>query len=172
GRLDESTTLAPADVTAPLDRGLLALLALLIEETTSAFERYDYARALERVESFFWSFCDDYVELVKIRAYGEGEPAEVTSARATLKIALSVLQRLLAPFLPYVTEEVWHWWHESSVHLAPWPRVEELGARSVDPGSIYQPLCATLEAIRREKSTAKVSQRASVVRLVVHAPEE
>jgi len=89
-----------------------------------------------------------------------------------LQIALSVLQRLLAPFLPYVTEEVWRWWHTGSVHLAPWPTIEELGAISVDPGSIYQPVCDTLEAIRREKSTAKVSQRASVARLVVHAPEE
>jgi valyl-tRNA synthetase len=172
GRLDDSSALTSREVTAAIDQDLVALLAQLVEEATSAFERYDYARALERVESFFWSFCDDYLELVKIRAYGEGDPADVASARATLKIALSVLQRLLAPFLPYVTEEVWHWWHESSVHLAPWPTIEEFGALSVDPGSIYQPLCATLEAIRREKSTAKVSQRASVLRLVVHAPEE
>ena len=172
GRLENSTTLSPSDVSVAIDQDLVALLAQLIEEATSAFERYDYARALERVESFFWSFCDDYLELVKIRAYGEGESADVASARATLKIALSVLQRLLAPFLPYVTEEVWRWWHESSVHVAPWPTTDELGALSVDPGSIYLPLCAALEAIRRQKSTAKLSQRASVVRLVVHAPEE
>jgi valyl-tRNA synthetase len=172
GRLDDTTTLAPSDVTAAIDQDLVALLAQLIEDATSAFERYDYARALERIESFFWSFCDDYLELVKIRAYGEDGNAEVASARATLKIALSVLQRLLAPFLPFVTEEVWRWWHEGSVHLAPWPTTQELGALSVDPGSIYHPLRAALEAIRREKSTAKVSQRASVARLVVHAPEE
>jgi valyl-tRNA synthetase len=172
GRLDVATKLEPSDVTAPLDQDLVALLAQLVDDATGAFERYDYARALERVESFFWSFCDDYLELVKIRAYGEGDDADVASARATLEIALSVLQRLLAPFLPYVTEEVWRWWHEGSVHLATWPTIEELGPLSVDPGSIYQPVCATLEAIRREKSTAKVSQRASVVRLVVHAPEE
>jgi valyl-tRNA synthetase len=172
GRLDTATNLSPSDVTAAIDQDLVALLAQLIEDATSAFERYDYARALERVESFFWSFCDDYLELVKIRAYGEGESADVASARATLKIALSVLQRLLAPFLPYVTEEVWRWWHEGSVHLAPWPTTAELGTLSVDPGSIYHPLGATLEAIRREKSTAKVSQRTSVARLVVHAPEE
>jgi valyl-tRNA synthetase len=172
GRLDVATKLEPSDVTAPLDQDLVALLAQLVDDATGAFERYDYARALERVESFFWSFCDDYLELVKIRSYGEGTDSDVASARATLGIALSVLQRLLAPFLPYVTEEVWRWWHEGSVHLATWPTIEELGPLSVDPGSIYQPVCATLEAIRREKSTAKVSQRASVVRLVVHAPEE
>ncbi|HEY5104075.1 MAG TPA: class I tRNA ligase family protein, partial [Acidimicrobiales bacterium] len=111
----------------------------------------------------------------KIRAYGEGSDvnvAQTNSARATLNISLSVLQRLLAPFLPFVTEEVWRWWHDDSVHLATWPRVEELGALSLNPGSIYQPVCDALEDIRREKSTAKASQRASVARFVVNAPDE
>jgi valyl-tRNA synthetase len=172
GRLEDTTTFSPSDVTTPLDRDLLALLGELIRETTTSFEHYDYARVLERTESFFWSFCDDYLELVKIRAYGEGDVSDTTSARATLTISLSVLQRLFAPILPFVTEEVWHWWHDDSVHLAAWPSVEELGTLSVDPGSIYRPVCDALEAIRREKSTAKVSQRAEVSRFVVNAPEE
>jgi len=171
GRLDNALTSA-SDVTVPLDQDLISLLGQLIEETTTSFEKYDYARALEHVESFFWSFCDNYVELVKIRAYGEGSDADVASARATLNIALSVLQRLLAPFLPFVTEEVWHWWHDDSVHLASWPTLHELGPLSVDPGSVYQPVCEALEAIRRAKSTAKVSQRAEVAQMVVNAPEE
>ena len=172
GRLEGTTTFTPSDVTTPLDRDLLALLGELIRETTTSFEHYDYARVLERTESFFWSFCDNYLELVKIRAYGEGSDSDTTSARATLTIALSVLQRLFAPILPFVTEEVWRWWHDGSVHLAAWPLVDELGTLSVDPGSIYRPACDALEAIRREKSTAKVSQRAQVARLVVNAPEE
>ncbi|HEY5112466.1 MAG TPA: valine--tRNA ligase [Acidimicrobiales bacterium] len=171
GRLDDADQLSPSDVTAPLDQDLLGLLGQLVVDATTSFEKYDYARALERIESFFWSFCDDYVELVKIRAYGEGDVVDTTSARATLRIALSVLQRLLAPFLPFVTEEVWRWWHDSSVHLEAWPNLEELGALNADPGSIYSPVCEVLEAIRREKSTAKVSQRAAVERLNVHAPE-
>ena len=159
------------EVTEPIDRDLLALLGELVTEATVAFDAYDYARALERTESFFWSFCDNYVELVKIRAYGEGDEAATRSARAALATALSVLQRLLAPFLPFVTEEVWRWWHDGSVHLAPWPTVEEL--RLVDgptPGTIYHPVCDVLEAVRREKSTAKVSQRAEVARCVVAGP--
>jgi len=67
---------------------------------------------------------------------------------------------------------VWRWWHDGSVHLAPWPSVAELGELAVDPGSIYEPVCLALEALRREKSTASASQRASVARLVVHAPSE
>jgi valyl-tRNA synthetase len=171
GRLDGTRTLAPSDVTNPLDRDLLSLLGVLITEATKSFEHYDYARVLERTESFFWSFCDNYVELVKTRAYGEGDEAETRSAQATLQITLSVLQRLFAPTLPFVSEEVWRWWHDDSVHRARWPHLDELGSPSERPGSIYQPVCEVLEAVRREKSTAKVSQRAGVARLIVAGPE-
>ncbi len=172
GRIEEGETFSPRDVTAPLDRDVLSLLGALVTEATKSFEHYDYARVLERTEAFFWSFCDNYVELVKTRAYGEGDEAGTKSARATLQIALSVLQRLFAPILPFVSEEVWRWWHDSSVHQASWPTIEELGALDDEPGSIYLPVCEALEAVRREKSTAKVSQRAGVARLAVRAPEE
>jgi valyl-tRNA synthetase len=171
GRLDANESLSARDVTTPLDLDVLALLGDLVNETTKSFENYDYARVLERSESFFWSFCDNYVELVKTRAYGEGDDAATKSARATLQIALSVMQRLFAPILPFVTEEVWRWWHDDSVHLASWPALDELGPLVENPGSIYQPVCDVLEGIRREKSIAKVSQRAGVARLVVSAPE-
>jgi valyl-tRNA synthetase len=109
---------------------------------------------------------------VKIRAYGEPDDPATRSARAALSSTLSVLQRLLAPFLPFVTEEVWRWWHADSVHLAGWPHVEELslGASAATPGSIYRPLCDVLEAVRRAKSTAKVSQRAGVALCAVAGP--
>ena len=89
GRLDDERSRTVSDVTEPIDLDLLALLAKLITATTDDFENYDYARALERTESFFWSFCDDYVELVKIRAYGEDERrADEVRARDALHHAL------------------------------------------------------------------------------------
>ncbi len=171
GRLEGPTT--PADITVALDRDVLSVLAGLVAEATAALDDYDYARALERVESFFWSFCDDYVELVKARAYGAGDDPATRSARAALELGLSVLVRLLAPFLPFATEEAWRWWHEGSVHRAPWPSPAEFAFDPTDaPGEIYEPVAEVLEALRRAKSTAQVSQRAAVARLSVVAPPD
>jgi len=197
GRLagDGSTVEVPGPeaVTAELDRALLARLADVVAESTAALEAYDYARALERTETFFWAFCDDYLELVKARAYSGGDEAGPLSARATLGLALSVQLRLFAPFLPFVTEEVWSWWRPGSIHRAPWPRVDELGgagitgsagsAGSTEPTperldasagplpSVLDMASEVLGAIRKAKTAAKRSMRSPVARLVVTGSE-
>ncbi|MDE3064876.1 MAG: valine--tRNA ligase [Acidobacteriota bacterium] len=172
GRLEGATPPGVGAVTHPLDLDLLGVLGAVVTEATVAFDAYDHTRALERTEQAFWSFCDDYLELVKIRAYGDAADPGTASALATLALALSVFQRLLAPVLPFATEEAWRWWHAGSVHRAPWPVVEELGALPGAPGAVYGPACEVLEAIRRAKSNAKASQRASVARCVVTGPRE
>ena len=155
-------------VTAPVDTAMLAALAAVVDDTTRAFTEYDYARALERTEAFFWSFCDDYVELVKARAYGDADPAGVASARAALAVALSTLLRLFAPVLPFVTEEVWSWWREGSIHRAGWPTCAELGDPRADSKALGL-ASDVLRAVRKAKSEAKVSMRAEVARLTIHA---
>ncbi len=105
-----------------LDRSLLARLAYLIEEATATFEKYEYARALQICESFFWSFTDDFVELIKDRAYGARGEQEQASVLTALATTLDALLRLFAPFLPFVTEEIWSWWRAGSVHRAEYRR--------------------------------------------------
>ncbi|HYI62497.1 MAG TPA: valine--tRNA ligase [Acidimicrobiales bacterium] len=158
-----------ATPTEALDRSVLAALADLVDEATRAFDGYDYARALQRTETFFWSFCDDYLELVKTRAYGEDpDDAGAASARATLELALSVLLRLFAPVLPYATEEVWSWWQEGSVHRAPWPEAAPLRAAAgpADP-LVLEVAGAVLGEVRKAKSDAKRSMRAEVATVEV-----
>ncbi len=162
-----------AAVTEPLDRAMLATLADVVDAATDAFEAYDYARALERTEQFFWTFCDDYLELVKTRAYGESQTPATRSAHAALALALSTVQRLFAPVLPFVTEEVWSWWRAGSVHTSAWPtRAELVDGSPVDAPTDLLVLAGTvLGAVRRAKSEAKQSMRAQVAQLLVRASE-
>jgi valyl-tRNA synthetase len=157
-----------AVVTEPLDRAMLASLARLVDEATTAFEGYDYARALERTESFFWRFCDQYLELVKGRAYGSLGADAAASAQAALQLALSTLLRLFAPFLPYVAEEVWSWWQEGSIHRAPWPDVDELTSVAADGQPlVFDAAAWVLGEIRKAKTEAKQSLKAAVDAVVV-----
>ncbi|HKT78711.1 MAG TPA: class I tRNA ligase family protein, partial [Vicinamibacterales bacterium] len=150
-------------VTAAVDRAMLRNLEALVAEATAAFDEYDYARALQRTETFFWRFCDDYLELVKGRRYGEQGSEGAASANAALVAALSVQLRLFAPFLPFVTEEVWSWWQQGSVHHAAWPQAAELsavlGERSagtVDADrQILEWATEVLYEVRKQRSEAK-----------------
>jgi valyl-tRNA synthetase len=150
----------------PIDRSMLAKLDAAVAEATDAFEGFDYARALERTEEFFWWFCDNYVELVKGRAYESRGAEAAASARGALREALSTVQRLFAPLLPFASEEVWSWWQSGSIHRAAWPQPSGLGGDA----ALIEPVIEVLTRVRRAKTEAKQSQRSSVAHLEIAAP--
>jgi valyl-tRNA synthetase len=158
-----------ASITEPLDRSMLASLSEVVAQATEAFERFDYARAIEVAEMSFWTWTDDYLELVKGRAYDGG--AVGASAHAALQLALGTYLRLFAPFLPFVTEEVWSWWREGSVHRAPWPSVAEFEVHAGDP-AVLRMTSDVLTAVRRAKSDARASMAAEVTSVSVTAAPE
>lgn len=153
------------EVTNPLDLSMLAQLQRVIDDATNAFESYDHARALEVTESFFWTFCDDYLELVKERAYN-ATGAEQTSAISALREALSAFLRLLAPFIPFATEEAWSWFNEGSVHTATWPTASEVQAGSGDK-RVLALAGEALVGLRRAKTDAKASQKTDVSEAII-----
>jgi valyl-tRNA synthetase len=157
----------PSAISEALDRSMLASLAGAVNRATEAFEAFDYARALEIVERSFWGWTDDYLELVKGRAYEGG--AEGASAHAALQLALEVYLRLFAPFLPFVTEEVWSWWRTGSIHRSPWPGAVELTPYAGEE-AVVEVTGAVLSAVRKAKSDAKVSMAADVETVSVTAP--
>lgn len=151
----------------PLDRAVLAQLADVVRQATKAFDNYDYARALQITESFFWQFTDDYVELIKDRAYGAAGDAEQASVLAALATSLDTLLRLFAPFLPFATEEVWGWWRNGSVHRAEWPTALEVDGDT----TLLATVGSALSGVRKAKSEAKVKQRTEVLSATITASE-
>ncbi len=167
-------------ITAAVDCALLRRLAALVDEATRDLETYDYARVLQRTEEFFWRFCDDYLELVKGRRYGEQGTEGAASANSALAAALSVLLRLFAPFLPFVTEEVWSWWRDGSIHATAWPTSHEIDAllpastseqRQADQ-AIYDWATDVLFEVRKQRSEAKQPLKVPITKVTITADAE
>lgn len=172
--LDGELTLQPADVTVPVDAATLAALADVIDTATAALEKYDHTRALEVTETFFWTFCDDYIELVKDRAYNTDDTFSEEashSARATLALVVDASIRLLAPYLPFSAEEAWSWYRSDSVHTAPWPIAKDYrkSATAGDP-AVLDATSEALIKLRRIKSEAKVSPRTPYLEVTLTGP--
>jgi valyl-tRNA synthetase len=164
----------------PIDKDMLLALKECIEQATDAMDSYEYTRSLELIEDFFWGYCDNYIELVKVRAYGEDDAQKSRegslSARYTLLKSLSILLRAFAPFQPYITEEVWSWWQHGSIHRAPWPLGKEIdfilgGTSQTKSKGSYELASTVLSEIRKAKSSAKVSMKTAVKELIFEADD-
>jgi valyl-tRNA synthetase len=150
---------------------MLTNLSWLVRESTEQLEGYDYARVLENTERFFWSFCDDYLELVKARRYGDFTPDGAASANSAMLVALATLLRLFAPYLPFVTEEVWSWWRKGSVHRASWPTPQEvvadIGGEDAKAVAVFTQTRLALGEVRRIKALEKKAVKTVIQKAVL-----
>ena len=162
------------EVTEPIDRAMLSALSEVVAQAGKAFESYDHTKALELTETFFWNFTDDYLELVKERAYGQDtSPEAQASAVLALRVSLHTQLRLLAPFIPFATEEAWSWWQEGSIHRTTWPLASELeGFTQGQSASMLKTASDALMGVRKAKSDQQLSMKAEITSLTISASEE
>jgi len=179
GKFVLSQTAPAGEITQELDRAFVAELRRVVEKATTAYESFEFGQALQVTETFFWSsFADNFIELVKKRARDEDDPVGRASAVAALRLGLDVLLRLFAPAVPTITEEVWSWVFanekgQPSIHAAPWPTVDELGA-VVPPekDESFQAACDAIAAVRKAKTEAGIGLGRPVSTCALSGPQD
>ena len=167
----------PEHIAEPLDLALVERLRTVTGQATKAFDGFDYAAALQVIEESFWQFCDHYLELVKLRSYADEDTPGRRSALAALGLGLNVYLRLLAPYMPYVTEEVWSWSfagedRAKSVHTSAWPTADEFEAvPKPEVDGTFEAAVEVMTEIRGAKTLAQKSLRWPVASLEIVGPE-
>ena len=163
----------PEHIADPLDLALIDRLRSVTEQATRFFEAFDYAAALQVIEESFWQFCDHYLELVKLRSYSDEDTPGRRSALAALGLGLNTYLRLLAPFQPFVTEEVWSWsfageGKTKSVHTSAWPKIGEFEVvPQPEVESTFEAAVEVMSAIRGAKTIGQKSLRWPVATLEI-----
>ncbi|MCX8065655.1 MAG: valine--tRNA ligase [Candidatus Hydrogenedentes bacterium] len=167
-------------ITHQIDLAVIQELKECVMRATDSFEEFDYAQALTLTEEFFWgTFCDNYLEIVKPRTYKLEVSEDKLSACSALRFIHRVLLRLFAPFLPYITEEIWSWEYSkdegmhTSIHRSPWPSLVEFeGIQNCKFDKFYELMVQIITPIRKAKTEANISMAAPVKKVVVKCSEK
>jgi len=147
-----------------IDKLFLEELNKLVESSTNSFEKYEYSKAKSETEKFFWNlFTGDYLETVKKRVY-QGTGDKKLSAQYTLHQSLLTILKLIAPIMPFVTEEIYQTYYKktektSSIHLTQWPEAKP----STKQSNIFHTFQNILSKIRQEKSNAKKPMNSEII---------
>lgn len=165
------------NITHTTDKWLIARLHNVIKKSTEAFEEFEYATALSVVEEFFWrDFCDNFLEIAKARTYDEDgtNPQGRLSALTTLAFSLDAILKLFAPFLPYITEELYQavFNNGKSIHSRKmWPNYNDY---LVDQKSLAQGdnVVNILNLVRKSKADKNLSVKAPIEKLEFYSAEK
>ena len=166
----------PAEL-EPLDRWILSKLSRIVQDSTENMMNYEYSHTKLGTESFFWhTFCDNYLELVKDRLYNHemrGKEAKL-SAQYGLYHSLLTIIKLMAPIMPFITEELYQLYfknheHAKSVHLTKWPSLDMIDEHAEHVGDF---VVAVVEFVRKEKTSKQLSLKAPVKKLTIKSKVE
>jgi valyl-tRNA synthetase len=174
--VEDDVTWEMNDIVHPIDVAWTRKVSGVVEEVTEKFAAFDYASSLSVVENLFWEFCDYYVELVKWRTYKQRETAGGKSALASLEYSLSNILRLFAPYMPYITEEVWSWYYAEkenapSIHKSLWPTALSSGLTEEDE-LLFKMSKDIVGKIRAEKTSAHKNLKWPVSLLEISGKEK
>ncbi|MCY4512865.1 MAG: valine--tRNA ligase [Bdellovibrionales bacterium] len=181
-------------ITEAVDRAWIMSLGEVYKKVTEFLEDFKYDSALRLAEKTFWSFCDNYIELVKARAYQlKGESGGISGAMS-LDCSLYLFLKMFAPFLPYITEEVWSWRYKEesfSIHSSPWEKgsvfiknlfLSEVSLKTSDAKEMEEmtqgfeeflsEVFYILEQVRNQKASLRKSLSAPVKELTLKGNEQ
>lgn len=158
-------------ITEKIDQNWKNYIDLVTFQATQDLENYRYAHALSLIESAFWRFCDFYVELVKSRAYQLKNSQQGQSACATLSYSLEIFLKLFAPYMPFITEEIYagSFSKGESLHQSSWPKINETPGYNAEVLELAEKV---LNEIRGAKSNAKKSLKWPVEKINVVCPSD
>ncbi len=148
-----------------LDKEFLYKVSILIKNATKDFKEYEYSKVKSNVVQFFWKdFCDNYLEIVKKRVYN-GKGNKKVSAQYTLYQTLLAILKMMAPIIPFITEEIYQthfkrFEKDKSIHISEWP--EEFKIKSKD-AKAFEEFLEILSKIRREKTKANKAMNSEII---------
>ena len=140
-----------------IDKLFLEKVNDLIKKTTDYFERYEYSKVRSEVENFFWHvFCDDYLEIVKKRVYNEKGDKKL-SAQYTLYNSLLSILKLIAPIMPFITEEIFQKYFRKeqkfkSIHVSDWPVYKTKINKDKEVWDLFIDILHKIRKIKSEKN--------------------
>jgi len=155
-----------------IDKGILAKLNKVIKTATKNLDEFEYSKTKSEVDNFFWqNFCDNYLEIVKDRLYNSNISDEKKhSAKYTLYCVFLDVIKMLAPFMPYISEEIYQKYYkdtesDKSIHISKWPKYswfDSFFKRNKNAEQTFELFCQVLTKVRQEKSKAQKSMKAPV----------
>lgn len=148
----------------PADKWILNELYETVKTVEKSFEEYEYSKAKNKIEEFFWNaFADNYLEFIKYRLYDEDKSsAPYQTARETLFICLNIIVKLYAPIMPFITEEIYQALFKNfekarSVHISNWPEAPEFWKAASEFKAEFSAVLEVINAIRKFKSESNIS---------------